>query len=47
MMQTNEIRLLVGATPDIRKEEIRQGLADGSVKLVIGTHAVIEEDVLF
>ncbi|MDO9303336.1 MAG: ATP-dependent DNA helicase RecG, partial [Anaerolineales bacterium] len=47
MMQESEIRLLVGATPDIRKEEIRQGLQDGSVKLVIGTHAVIEPDVLF
>jgi ATP-dependent DNA helicase RecG len=47
MMQESEIRLLVGATPDIHKEEIRQGLADGSVKLVIGTHAVIEADVLF
>jgi ATP-dependent DNA helicase RecG len=46
-MQESEIRLLVGSTPDIRKEEIRQGLSDGSIKLVIGTHAVIEEDVLF
>jgi len=47
MLQESEIRLLVGSTPDIRKEEIRQGLLDGSVKLVIGTHAVIEADVLF
>jgi len=46
-LQESEIRLLVGSTPDIRKEEIRQGLLDGSVKMVIGTHAVIEEDVLF
>jgi ATP-dependent DNA helicase RecG len=47
MMQESEIRLLVSSTPDIRKEAIRQGLLDGSVKLVIGTHAVIEPDVLF
>lgn len=47
MMQESEIRLLVGATPDIRKEAIRQGLLDGSVKIVIGTHAVIEADILF
>jgi ATP-dependent DNA helicase RecG len=47
ILTENEIRLLVGSTPDIRKEEIRQGLADGSVKVVIGTHAVIEPDVLF
>lgn len=46
-LQESEICLLVGSTPDIRKEEIRQGLADGSVKVVIGTHAVIEPDVLF
>jgi ATP-dependent DNA helicase RecG len=46
-LQENEICLLVGSTPDIRKEEIRQGLLDGSVKMVIGTHAVIEPDVLF
>ena len=47
IVQENEIRLLIGSTPDIRKEEIRQGLLNGSVKMVIGTHAVIEEDVLF
>jgi ATP-dependent DNA helicase RecG len=47
VLQPNEIRLLIGSTPDIRKEEIRQGLADGSIKVVIGTHAVIEPDVLF
>jgi len=46
-LQESEIRLLIGSTSDIRKEEIRQGLADGSVKVVIGTHAVIEPDVLF
>ncbi|CAG0999653.1 ATP-dependent DNA helicase RecG [Anaerolineales bacterium] len=47
ILKENEIRLLIGSTPDIRKEEIRQGLADGSVKVVIGTHAVIEPDVMF
>jgi ATP-dependent DNA helicase RecG len=47
MMQESEIRLLIGSTSDLLKQEIRQGLLDGSVKLVIGTHAVIEEDVLF
>ncbi len=46
-IQESEICLLIGSTPDARKEEIRQGLADGSVKVVIGTHAVIEVDVLF
>jgi ATP-dependent DNA helicase RecG len=47
LMQENEIRLLVGDTPESEKEVIRQGLADGSIKIVIGTHAVIEAPVLF
>lgn len=46
-MQRDEIRLLVGSTPGSEKEAIRQGLADGSIKIVIGTHAVIEPDVQF
>jgi len=46
-MSESEIRLLVGSTPEAEKEAIRQGLADGSVKMVIGTHAVIEPDVQF
>ena len=46
-LQQSEIRLLVGSTPEAEKEAIRQGLADGSVKIVIGTHAVIEGPVLF
>jgi len=47
MMQESEIRLLVGSTPEAEKEAIRQGLQDGLVKMVIGTHAVIEPDILF
>jgi len=47
ILQKDEIRLLVGSTPESEKEAIRQGLADGSVKIVIGTHAVIEPDVQF
>lgn len=46
-LQQGEICLLVGSTPEAEKEAIRQGLADGSVKIVIGTHAVIEPDILF
>jgi len=42
-----QIRLLIGDTPEDEKEEIRQGLADGSIRLVIGTHALIEEPVIF
>jgi ATP-dependent DNA helicase RecG len=46
-MQESEIRLLVGATPENEKREIRLGLADGSIKLVVGTHALIEDPVTF
>jgi ATP-dependent DNA helicase RecG len=46
-VQVNEIRLLVGDTPEAEKEVIRTGLADGSIKIVIGTHAIIEEPVTF
>ncbi|MDL1944249.1 ATP-dependent DNA helicase RecG [Chloroflexi bacterium CFX2] len=46
-LSRDEIRLLVGSTPESEKEAIRQGLADGSIKIVIGTHAVIEPDVQF
>jgi ATP-dependent DNA helicase RecG len=34
-----EIRLLVGDTPDAEKEEIRSGLENNTVRIVIGTHA--------
>ena len=47
IMQSNEIRLLVGDTAESEKETIRNGLADGSIKIVIGTHAVIEGPVQF
>jgi ATP-dependent DNA helicase RecG len=47
IMQSNEIRLLVGDTAESEKEAIRNGLADGSIKIVIGTHAVIEAPVQF
>jgi ATP-dependent DNA helicase RecG len=47
VMNQGEIRLLAGSTPEAEKEAIRQGLADGSIKLVIGTHAVIEAPVQF
>jgi ATP-dependent DNA helicase RecG len=42
-----EIRLLVGDTPEAEKQEIRAGLEDGSIKVVIGTHALIESPVQF
>jgi ATP-dependent DNA helicase RecG len=47
VLQPSQIRLLIGATPEAEKEQIRLGLADGNIKLVIGTHALIEDPVVF
>ncbi len=41
------IRLLIGATPEAEKREIRQGLADGTIPYVVGTHALLEDPVTF
>jgi ATP-dependent DNA helicase RecG len=38
---------LIGATPETEKQEIRGGLASGEIKLVVGTHALLEEPVGF
>ncbi len=46
-LHAEEIRLLIGDTSEAEKEEIRQGLENGSVKLVIGTHALLESPVQF
>lgn len=47
VMQPDQIRLLVGDTSEAEKAEIRSGLETGAIKLVIGTHALIEEPVRF
>ncbi|NTV36548.1 MAG: DEAD/DEAH box helicase, partial [Anaerolineaceae bacterium] len=44
---TDEICLLVGDTPEAEKSVIREGLKNGSIKLVIGTHALLEDPVVF
>jgi ATP-dependent DNA helicase RecG len=46
-LQAEQVRLMLGATPDPEKDEIRTGLAEGKIKLIIGTHALIEEPVNF
>jgi ATP-dependent DNA helicase RecG len=38
-------RLLVGSTPAAQRREILAGLATGADRLVVGTHALIEDDV--
>jgi len=47
LLKPGQIRLLVGDTSASEKEEIRTGLASGEVRIVIGTHALLEEPVTF
>lgn len=42
-----EIRLLTGSTKTSERKEIHAGLQDGSVSIIIGTHALIVKDVEF
>ncbi len=41
------VKLLTGSTRKKEREEIADGLADGSLHILIGTHAVIEDNVRF
>jgi ATP-dependent DNA helicase RecG len=47
VLPDQQIRLMIGATPESEKQEIREGLASGGIKLVIGTHALIEDPITF
>ena len=42
-----QIALLVGATPDAEKRQICDRLANGEIRMVIGTHALLEDPVQF
>ena len=42
-----KVALLTGSTKAARRKEILEGLLDGSIHIVVGTHAVIEERVRF
>jgi len=39
--------LLTGSTPAGERQKLLQKLADGAIHLLIGTHAILEEDVAF
>ena len=39
--------MLTGSTTAADKRDIRQGLADGSIQFVVGTHALLQENVIF
>ncbi len=42
-----KIRLLLGSTPESEKAEIREGLSQGLIQVVIGTHALLEDPIQF
>ena len=41
------VALLTGSTPKKEKENIYKGLMDGSISMVIGTHALIQDEVVY
>ena len=49
LLETSRFRmtLLTGATPAKRRRELQAELAGGSIHMVVGTHALIEEGVAF
>jgi ATP-dependent DNA helicase RecG len=47
LLRPDQVRILVGDTSAGDKEAIRTGLAAGEIKIVIGTHALIEDPVTF
>lgn len=46
-LKPDQIRLLVSDTSEKEKQEIREALASGYVKVLIGTHALLEDPVNF
>jgi ATP-dependent DNA helicase RecG len=42
-----EICLLTGDTNQKNRENIKQGLLEGTIKLIVGTHALLEEPIQF
>jgi len=47
LLQADEIALLIGSTPSKERILILEKLAQGKIKLIIGTHALLEDPVEF
>ena len=47
ILEKNEIALLVGGTPNKERKRILTDLENGTIKLIIGTHALLEDPVNF
>jgi ATP-dependent DNA helicase RecG len=41
------VHQLAGSLPAAEQRQVREGLADGTVRLVVGTHALFQESVMF
>lgn len=46
-LDPTQVRLLTGDTSQAERHEILEGLQSGAIKLLVGTHALIEEPVTF
>ena len=46
-LDTTEIAILTGDTKKNRRTEIQEGLLSGAIKILIGTHALIEDTIQF
>lgn len=47
LLRPEEVCLLIGDTSEAEKQSIREGLENGSIRVVVGTHALIEAPVRF
>jgi ATP-dependent DNA helicase RecG len=47
LIQPDEIALLIGSTPAKERTDLLERLADGRIKVIVGTHALIEDPVKF
>jgi ATP-dependent DNA helicase RecG len=47
ILEAHEVALLLGSTSDKDRQEITEGLQSGLIKMIIGTHALLEAPVVF
>ena len=47
LVNEDEIALLIGSTPQRDRPDILERLADGRIKVLVGTHALLEDPVTF
>ena len=47
LLETRQIRMMIGATPEAEKKDIRAGLESGEIKVIVGTHALLQDPVKF